>query len=307
MRSYGLDLLATGNFLASLLILGGCAGVFAGGWFADRLGAGDRAWYARLPAIAWLITVPCWVFGLLAPNLWLAWPLLLLANGLNILWLGPLLTAVQHLVPQPMRSTAAGCFLLITNLVGLGVGPLLMGSLSDALKAIDHMDVRRHYLLFTPEGYAKAISGFESLLQKSPDEPLFLAGAAEAHAMLGRSLEMGGGTGKGHFETAMEYAQKAFSLDGSRFEVRRARAMGLYFNGQTGDARNEVDEAIQLCPNDTESYLLKAMVSENSEERARLYRKAISLNNSLSAIRLEPLIVPVPAIEKTRENYRARR
>jgi hypothetical protein len=184
---------------------------------------------------------------------------------------------------------------------------LQVNVLSDALKAIDHMDVRRHYLLFTPEGYAKAISGFESLLQKSPDEPLFLAGAAEAHAMLGRSLEMGGGTGKGHFETAMEYAQKAFSLDGSRFEVRRARAMGLYFNGQTGDARNEVDEAIQLCPNDAESYLLKAMMSENSEERARLYRKAISLNKSLSAIRLEPLIVPVPAIEKTRENYRARR
>jgi MFS family permease len=134
MRSFGLDLLSTGNFLASLLLIGGCAGVFAGGWLADRLGQGDRAWYAWLPAIAWLITVPAWGFGLLAPNLWVAWPLLLVANALNILWLAPLLTAAQHLVPRPMRSTASACFLLITNLVGLGVGPLLMGALSDALK-----------------------------------------------------------------------------------------------------------------------------------------------------------------------------
>jgi len=144
MRSYGLDLLSTGNFLAALLLAGGCAGVFAGGWFADRLGASDRGWYARLPAIAWLITIPCWAFGLLAPNLWVAWPLLLLANGLNILWLGPLLTAAQHLVPQPMRSTASGSFLLITNLVGLGAGPLLMGSLSDALKSTYGADSLRY-------------------------------------------------------------------------------------------------------------------------------------------------------------------
>ena len=144
MRSFGLDLLSTGNFIASLLLIGGCAGVFAGGWFADRLGASDRAWYARLPAIAWLITVPCWVLGLLAPNLWVAWPLLLIANGLNILWLGPLLTAAQHLVDQPMRSTASGCFLLITNLVGLGAGPLLMGSLSDALKSAYGADSLRY-------------------------------------------------------------------------------------------------------------------------------------------------------------------
>ena len=34
-----------------------------------------------------------------------------------------------------MRSTASGSFLFINNLIGLGVGPLLMGSISDALKA----------------------------------------------------------------------------------------------------------------------------------------------------------------------------
>jgi MFS family permease len=135
IRSFGLDLLSTGNFLASLLVIGGCAGVFAGGWLADRLGSADRGWYAKLPAIAWLITAPAFAAGLMAPSLWLAWPLLLVANALNILWLGPVTAAVQHLVPRHMRATASGSFLFINNLVGLGIGPLLMGRISDGLKA----------------------------------------------------------------------------------------------------------------------------------------------------------------------------
>jgi predicted MFS family arabinose efflux permease len=144
MRSFGLDLLTTGNFLASLLLIGGCAGVFGGGWLADRLGARDRAWYARLPAIAWIVSVPTWGFGLMAPSLWIAWPLLLIGNAVNILWLGPVITAVQHLVPRAMRSTASASFLLINNLIGLGVGPLLMGRLSDALKSTYGVDALRN-------------------------------------------------------------------------------------------------------------------------------------------------------------------
>ena len=144
MRSFGMDLLTTGNFLASLVFIGGCAGVFAGGWFADRLGQADRGWYAKLPAIAWLITAPTFVAGFLAPNLWLAWILLLIPNALNILWLGPVTTAVQHLVPAPMRATASATFLLINNLVGLGIGPLLIGGLSEHFKATYGVDALRN-------------------------------------------------------------------------------------------------------------------------------------------------------------------
>jgi len=144
MRSFDLSLIQAGNFLASLVIIGGCAGVFAGGWFADRLGRMDRGWYAKLPAIAWLITAPTFVAGYLAPNLWIAWPLLLIPNALNILWLGPVVTAVQHLVPRHMRSTASASFLLINNLIGLGVGPLLIGRLSDAMKETYGADALRY-------------------------------------------------------------------------------------------------------------------------------------------------------------------
>lgn len=133
-RSFGFELIERGQFLASIFLIGGTAGVFAGGWLADRLGHADRRWYARLPAIAWLITAPTFALGLMTSDPWLAWPLLLIPNALNILWLGPVTTAVQHLVAQPMRATASASFLLINNLIGLGVGPTLIGALSELFK-----------------------------------------------------------------------------------------------------------------------------------------------------------------------------
>ena len=134
-RSFGFGLIERGQFLAAIFLIGGTTGVLAGGFFADRLGQVDKSWYARLPMIAWLITAPLFVAGLLSPNPTLAWFLLLIPNALNILWLGPVTTAVQHLVPAPMRATASASFLLINNLIGLGAGPMLIGFLSDQFKA----------------------------------------------------------------------------------------------------------------------------------------------------------------------------
>jgi predicted MFS family arabinose efflux permease len=135
IRSFGLDLIGTANFLASVLLIGGTIGMLAGGMFADRLSPRDRRWNAWLPAIAWALTAPCFAIGLMADSLWLAWPFLLLANGLNILWFGPLVSAIQNLVAPAMRASASGAYLVINNLIGLGIGPLLMGAISDQLKA----------------------------------------------------------------------------------------------------------------------------------------------------------------------------
>lgn len=140
MRSFDMDLIGAGQFMGSLLLIGGTAGVLAGGVLVDRLGSRDRRWYAWLPAAAWLISAPAFLIGFFSPSLVIAWPFFLLANALNILWLGPITTAVQHLVDRSMRATASACFLLINNLVGLGIGPLLIGGVSEQLKARHGVD-----------------------------------------------------------------------------------------------------------------------------------------------------------------------
>lgn len=133
IRSFGLDLLGASQFIGSLLLIGGTLGVFAGGWLADRLGGGDRGVYAKLPAIAWLITLPLFAAGFWSSYPVAAWFFLLIPNGLNILWLGPVTTAVQNLVPAHMRATASASFLFINNLIGLGIGSWAMGAMSDAM------------------------------------------------------------------------------------------------------------------------------------------------------------------------------
>lgn len=145
MRSFGLDLITTGQFLASLLLIGGTSGMFLGGWLADKLGHSDRRWYMWLPAIAWLITAPTFAIAFMVPMPLVAmWFILLIPNALNTLWLGPITNSVQHLVPKSMRATASGCFLMINNLIGLGAGPMLMGFISDEFSATYGADSLRY-------------------------------------------------------------------------------------------------------------------------------------------------------------------
>ena len=128
------ELVKVGQFMGALLLVGGSTGIFLGGVVSDRLGKLDRAWYSRVPAIAWLIAAPMFVLGFSTSQPMLAWCILLIPNALNTLWLGPIITATQHLGPSRMRAGTSGTFLLINNLLGLGLGPWLMGALSVALK-----------------------------------------------------------------------------------------------------------------------------------------------------------------------------
>lgn len=131
MSRYKFDLANTSYYFGSLLLIGGVMGVYLGGVLADRLGRLDRGAYARLPAFAWLITAPLFIAAFLSRSPTLAWALFLIPNALNILWLGPLTTATQHLVPPHMRATASASFLLINNFIGLFFGPPILGGLSD--------------------------------------------------------------------------------------------------------------------------------------------------------------------------------
>ena len=132
-RSFGLTLLSASHFYGLLLLIGGIPGILLGGWTADRAGLTGKSGYARIPGIAFLICVPLFAAGILSHSSGLAFALFLIPQALCYMWLAPVLTAVQHLVPAPVRATASACFLLINNLIGLGLGPPTVGKLSDML------------------------------------------------------------------------------------------------------------------------------------------------------------------------------
>ena len=134
-RSFGLDPVETAQFYGGVLLLGGVAGVLLGGVLGDRLGARDRRMYARIPAIAFVIAVPLFAAGILSSSVTAAFVFFLVPQALAYVWLAPVITAIQHLVPGHMRATASATFLLVNNLIGLGGGSFALGALSDGLSA----------------------------------------------------------------------------------------------------------------------------------------------------------------------------
>ena len=136
IRTYHLPLRQVSLAFAAILFFGGVAGMWGGGWIVDRLSAkGRKGAYAWVPAVSFLITVPFYVATILSPRPELAFILAFVPQALALVWLGPILAAVQHLAPASMRTTASASFLFINNLIGLGVGPWLFGVMSDHLKA----------------------------------------------------------------------------------------------------------------------------------------------------------------------------
>jgi predicted MFS family arabinose efflux permease len=135
IRSDGMTMLQVSRLLGSLLLLGGVPGILLGGYLADRIGAHDRRAYALVPALAFLCILPCYALGTALPMGPAAFVSFLVPAALQLVWLGQVITAIQHLVVPTMRSLASAIFLFINNLLGLGLGALIIGVASDQLAA----------------------------------------------------------------------------------------------------------------------------------------------------------------------------
>ncbi|HEX3699773.1 MAG TPA: MFS transporter, partial [Phenylobacterium sp.] len=88
---------------------------------------------AWLPAIALAVSVPLWIGLLWAPSwqltlLFMAGPMLL-----NSVYLAPVLAIVQNAAAPSERTMAGAILLFVLNLVGLGVGPVYVGRIADAV------------------------------------------------------------------------------------------------------------------------------------------------------------------------------
>jgi MFS family permease len=135
MRVHGMSQVDVGLALGLTFGIAGCGGVLCGGWLADHFGRRDERWYMRLPAIQAVIGMPFLLGFLLTESASIALacfaPFYFVAN----MYIGPMFAMTQGLVPPSMRATASAINLFVVNLVGLGLGPFLMGYLNDALAA----------------------------------------------------------------------------------------------------------------------------------------------------------------------------
>ena len=147
-RTFGLPIEDVGWFYGSIILVGGGAGTWLGGWLGDKLGAARPAGYALIPAVCFLITAPTFALGLFAPSLPVAWILFTIGQMLALAWLGPVITAIQHIVLPTMRATASASFLFINNLIGIAFGIYFLGWLSDAMKSAHGENSLQYSILY---------------------------------------------------------------------------------------------------------------------------------------------------------------
>ena len=133
-RSLHMDILSRSELLAAVLLIAGVIGMSGGGWLADRLATRDRRIYALIPASAFFMSAPLFALAIFARTPLEVFTLLLLPLMLSQSVFGPALTAVLHLSPASSRSTMSALFLLLGNLIGIGIGPYFFGKVSDLLK-----------------------------------------------------------------------------------------------------------------------------------------------------------------------------
>lgn len=147
VRSFDISLRDASLCYGAVFLAAGMAGCWLGGALADLLARRTRRAYALIPAVAFLITVP--LFGAAILSQTLVWALVLLSVpiALGIIWLPPVITALQGLVPPAMRSTASACLLFVVNLFGIGLGAPVMGWLSDQLRHTYGADALRYSIL----------------------------------------------------------------------------------------------------------------------------------------------------------------
>lgn len=132
IRRFGLSIPQSGFLIGGLLLFAGPAGNLIGGALTDRFHAAGKAGAPGLTiALALAAAVVPGAVFCLSPHLataMIAWTLLLVCVSAGV---PAALAGVQVITPDRFRGTISALFLASYTLVGVGLGPTLVGLLTD--------------------------------------------------------------------------------------------------------------------------------------------------------------------------------
>jgi len=133
IRAHDLSQTQTGLLMAGIFgILGAIGTLAAGKWF-DRLSVRGFQHGMWMLTIVPFVILPFFAMGLMADNLVTAILWLIIPAFSGSYAMGPTFAMVQTLSSVHARAVSSAVMMLCLNLIGLGLGPLLVGVLSDVL------------------------------------------------------------------------------------------------------------------------------------------------------------------------------
>jgi MFS family permease len=154
IRSHGLSVAEAGTVLAIVSATSGIGGTWLGGWLADKLSEsrGNVRWQLWTPGIATLLNVPAAILAYTLGSTELVIATMFVSLVFGVMYLGPSFATMQRLVDVRERALGSAVLLLVVNLIGLGLGPTLVGVVSDIF-----------YNNFLQEGVAEPLAKADGL------------------------------------------------------------------------------------------------------------------------------------------------
>lgn len=134
VRERGMNFRATGILMGVIVMVAGLAGTsgigYLSDWFHQRF-SGGRLWllffkaFFFAPFVIGFYTLPVDARGGLFYVCWF------MSTFNSLSWYGPIFATVQDLAPLKIRATAVAFLMLVINIIGTGLGPLVAGMIGD--------------------------------------------------------------------------------------------------------------------------------------------------------------------------------
>lgn len=156
IRSHGLSVQEAGVLVG--VVGGSCSaiGTVTCGWLTDRMVRRDAGWQIGVPLLGTLLSIPfglayfLWPEGVAFSAFGISVPLAFLFyipfGFFGTWWATPCLGAISHLFPANRLAQATAIFVMGMTLLGVGLGPLVTGMLSDYFTPIAGSEALRYSL-----------------------------------------------------------------------------------------------------------------------------------------------------------------
>jgi MFS family permease len=132
-RTFGWPVPKAGLFYGLILCVSSVLGVIWGGWYADKLkNRGIANGRLRIGIIAGIVAL-VFCFVPLLPNPYLVLGFISIPAFFLASPMGASTTAIQEIMPNQVRALASATFLFILNMIGLGLGPLIVAFFTDSV------------------------------------------------------------------------------------------------------------------------------------------------------------------------------
>jgi MFS family permease len=153
IRSYGMSTYQVGAWFGVILGGGMIIGTLLSGEWPRRWAPGNERRQLVILALIFCMLVPVSAAIYFTRDYRIAL-LLMTVNAIGMSsTFGPLYASVPMVVPANMRAMAIALIYLSVNLIGVGLGPVTVGALSDALSASYGNESLRYALLLMTPGF----------------------------------------------------------------------------------------------------------------------------------------------------------